>query len=88
MRKMKMDNKEIVSKISFSFTDDNGETTSLQKTFTGDGEDIGRIDWLLDEFKYFLQAMSFSESMTNRIVYLESGEKLIGEDGEVLIEVK
>lgn len=31
--------------------------------------------------------MSFSESMTNRIVYLENGEKLIGEDGEVLIEV-
>ena len=82
-----MDNKEIIGKISFSFTDENGETTSLQKTFTGDGEEIGRIDWLLDEFKYFLQAMSFSESMTNRIVYLENGEKLIGEDGEVLIEV-
>lgn len=43
---------------------------------------------MLDEFKYFLQAMSFSESMTNRIVYLESGEKLIGEDGGVLIEVE
>lgn len=82
-----MNNKEIIGKISFSFTDENGETTSLQKTFTGDGEEIGRIDWLLDEFKYFLQAMSFSESMTNRIVYLENGEKLIGEDGEVLIEV-
>ena len=82
-----MDNKEIIGKISFSFTDENGETTLLQKTFTGDGEEIGRIDWLLDEFKYFLQAMSFSESMTNRIVYLENGEKLIGEDGEVLIEV-
>lgn len=82
-----MDNKEIIGKISFSFTDENGETVSLQKTFTGDGEEIGRIDWLLDEFKYFLQAMSFSESMTNRIVYLENGEKLIGEDGEVLIEV-
>lgn len=83
---MKMDNKEIVSKISFSFTDDNGETTSLQKTFTGDGEDIGRIDWLLDEFKYFLQAMSFSETMTDKIIYLEKGEKVVDEDGEVLIE--
>lgn len=82
-----MDHKEIVGKISFSFTDENGETTSLQKTFTGDEEEIGRIDWLLDEFKYFLQAMSFSESMTDRIVYLEKGEKLIGEDEEVLIEV-
>ena len=78
--------KEIVGRISFSFADDNGETTSLQKTFTGDGEEIGRIDWLLDEFKYFLQAMSFSETMTDKIVYLEKGEKLIGEDGEILIE--
>lgn len=81
-----MDSKEIIGKISFSFTDENGETVSLKKTFTGDEEKIGKIDWLLDEFKYFLQAMSFSESMTNRIVYLESGEKLIGEDGGVLIE--
>lgn len=29
-----MNDKEIVGKISFSFTDENGETTSLQKTFT------------------------------------------------------
>ena len=68
--------KEIVSKISFSFTDDNGETTSLQKTFTEEGEEVGRIDWLLNEFKYFLQAMGFSEEMTNRMVYLEQGEKV------------
>lgn len=83
-----MNDKEIVGKISFSFTDENGERTSLQKTFTGDEEEIGKIDWLLEEFKYFLQAMSFSESMTDRIVYLEKGEKLLGEDGEVLIEVE
>lgn len=69
-----MDSKEIIGKISFSFTDENGETVSLKKTFTGEEEEIGKIDWLLDEFKYFLQAMTFSESMTNRIVYLESGE--------------
>lgn len=69
-----MDSKEIIGKISFSFTDENGETVSLKKTFTGEEEEIGKIDWLLDEFKYFLQVMSFSESMTNRIVYLESGE--------------
>lgn len=83
-----MNSKEIIGKISFSFTDENGETVSLKKTFTGEKEEIGNINWLLDEFKYFLQAMSFSESMTNRIVYLESGEKLIGEDGGVLIEVE
>ncbi len=82
-----MNDKEIVGKISFSFTDENGETVSLKKTFTGEKEEIGNINWLLDEFKYFLQAMSFSESMTNRIVYLESGEKLIGEDEDFLIEV-
>lgn len=80
--------KEIVGKISFTFTDDIGETTSLQKTFTGDGEEIGKIDWLLDEFKYFLKAMSFPEDMTDRIVYLKKGEKLINENGEVLIEVE
>lgn len=83
-----MGDKEIVGRISFSFTDDIGEITSLQKTFTGDGEEIGKIDWLLDEFKYFLKAMSFSEDMTDRIVYLEKGEKLIDENGEVLIEVE
>lgn len=82
-----MNDKGIVGKISFSFTDENGETVSLKKTFTGEKEEIGNINWLLDEFKYFLQAMSFSESMTNRIVYLESGEKLIGEDEDFLIEV-
>lgn len=82
-----MNDKEIVGKISFSFTDENGETVSLKKTSTGEKEEIGNINWLLDEFKYFLQAMSFSESMTNRIVYLESGEKLIGEDEDFLIEV-
>lgn len=83
-----MDNKEIVGKISFSFTDDNGETVSLKKIFTGDKEEIGKIDWLLDEFKYFLQAMSFSELTTDRIVYLGKGEKLIGKNGEVLIKVE
>lgn len=54
-----MNGKEIVGKISFSFTDENGETTSLQKTFTGDEEEIGRIDWLLDEFKYFFTSYEF-----------------------------
>lgn len=46
-----MNSKEIIGKISFSFTNENGEAVSLKKTFTGDEEEIGRIDWLLDEFK-------------------------------------
>lgn len=40
-----MNDIEIVGKISFSFTDENSETTSLQKTFAGNGGEIGRIDW-------------------------------------------
>ena len=57
-----------------------------KKTFSEDCEDIGKIFWLLDEFKYFLNAMSFPESMTNNIVYLEKGEKVIDEDGKVIAE--
>ncbi len=78
-----MNEKEI--RLAFSFTDSDGETTNLEKTFNG-GEDVDTIWWLLDEFKYFLKAMSFSEFMTDRIVYLEKGEKVIDENGEVLVE--
>ena len=46
-------------RLAFSFTDDYGETINLEKTFNDD-DDIGKITWLLDEFKYFLHAMSFS----------------------------
>lgn len=54
-----MNDKEIVGKISFSFTDKNGETVSLKKTFTGEKEEIGNINWLLDEFKYFFTSNEF-----------------------------
>lgn len=54
-----MNSKEIIGKISFSFTNENGEAVSLKKTFTGDEEEIGRIDWLLDEFKYFFTGNEF-----------------------------
>lgn len=74
-------------RLAFSFTDDYGETISLEKTFNDD-DDIGKITWLLDEFRYFLHAMSFSQDMTDNIVYLEKGEKVVGENGEVLYEVK
>ena len=80
-----MNEKEI--KLLFSFTDDIGETAILEKTFNYCGE-IGTLPWLLDEFKYFLNALSFSEDMTDRIVYLEKGEKVIDENGEVLYESK
>ena len=74
-------------RLTFSFTDDIGETATLEKTFN-DCSEIGTLPWLLEEFKYFLNALSFSEDMTNRIVYLEKGEKVVDENGEVLYEVK
>ena len=80
-----MNEKEI--KLLFSFTDDIGETAKLEKTFN-DCNEIGTLHWLLEEFKYFLNALSFSEDMTNRIVYLEKGEKVVDENGEVLYESK
>ena len=80
-----MNEKEI--KLLFSFTDDIGETATLEKTFN-DCNEIGTLPWLLEEFKYFLNALSFSEDMTNRIVYLEKGEKVVNKDGELVIERK
>ena len=80
-----MNDKEI--KLLFSFTDDIGETATLEKTFN-DCSEIGTITWLLDEFKYFLQALSFGEDMTNNIICLEKGEKVVDENGEVIYERK
>ena len=80
-----MNEKEI--RLTFSFTDDIGETATLDKTFNYCSE-IGTLPWLLEEFKYFLNALSFSEDMTNRIVYLEKGEKVVNKDGELVIERK
>ena len=74
-------------RLAFSFTDDYSETINLEKTFNDDDE-IGKITWLLDEFKYFLHAMSFSQDMTDNIVYLEKGEKVVDENGEVIYERK
>ena len=80
-----MNEKEI--KLLFSFTDDIGETATLEKTFN-DCSEIGTLPWLLEEFKYFLNALSFSEDMTNKIIYLEKGEKVVDENGEVIYESK
>ena len=80
-----MNEKEI--RLTFSFTDDIGETATLEKTFNYCSE-IGTLTWLLEEFKYFLNALSFSEDMTNKIIYLEKGEKVVDENGEVLYESK
>ena len=80
-----MNEKEI--KLLFSFTDDIGETVTLEKTFN-DCSEIGTLTWLLEEFKYFLHSLSFSEDMTDRIVYNKKREKVVDESGEVIYEVK
>ena len=80
-----MNEKEI--KLLFSFTDDIGETATLEKTFN-DCNEIGTVTWLLEEFKYFLHSLSFSEDMTNKIIYLEKSEKVVDENGEVIYESK
>ena len=72
-------------RLTFSFTDEYNETTTLDRTYN-DCSDIGKLDWLLDEFKYFLRAYGFNESMTNNIVYIEKGEAVIDENGEVIYE--
>ncbi len=71
-----MNDKEI--RLTFSFTDEFGETITLDKTFN-ESEDTGKLFWLLEEFKSFLYAYGFSEDMINKIVYLEKGEKVIDE---------
>ena len=65
-----MNEKEI--KLLFSFTDDIGETAKLEKTFN-DCKEIGTLPWILEEYKYFLNSISFSEYIKNKIIYLEKG---------------
>lgn len=78
------ENNKSVDRLLFSITED-GETTTLDRTYV-DCTDFGRIDWLVEEFIYFLKAMSFPESMTDRIICLEKGEKVVSENGEVIVE--
>lgn len=75
-------------KLLFSFTDDMGDTTTLEKTYSPDSDDVGTIWWLLDEFKCFLHAYGFLKASTDHIVYLEEGEKVVTKDGELVIERK
>ena len=69
----------------FAADEDDWERNEKEKTFN-DCNEIGTLPWLLEEFKYFLNALSFSEDMTDKIVYLEKGEKVVNENGEVLVE--
>lgn len=80
-----MEEDKMVGRLHFSFTGEY-ETTTLDRVYNECPEDFERIDWFVEEFKYFLKAMGFAECMTDNIVYLESGEKVVDADGNVLIE--
>ena len=80
-----MEEDKFVGNLHFSFTSDL-ETTTLDKEYHEEPEDFETIFWHLEEFKQFLKAMGFLESQTDRIVYLEDGEKVIDKDGHVLTE--
>ena len=82
-----MEEDNVIGKLHFSFTNDLEEIT-LDKVYNEYPEDFDTIMWFLEEFKYFLKAMSFPERMTDRIVYLEEGEKVVDKDGNVVAEYK
>lgn len=77
-----MEEDKIVGKLHFSFTNE-FETTTLDKTYKTDDDEFETIYWFVEEFKYFLKAIGFSESMTERIVYLENRKKVIDSSVEV-----
>ena len=80
-----MEEDKFVCELHFSFKD-NLEAATLDRVYNEEPEDFGTIYWFMEEFKYFLKAMSFSEHLTDRIIFLEDGEKVIDKDGSVLIE--
>jgi hypothetical protein len=82
-----MEEDKFVGKLHFSFTSDL-ETTTLDKVYHEEPEYFETIYWFVEEFKYFLKSMGFSEHLTDRVIYLENDEKVVNSDGEVLIECK
>ena len=80
-----MEENNFVGKLHFSFTSDL-ETTTLNKEYHKEPGDFETIFWFVEEFKQFLKAMGFADSLTDRIIFLENGEKVVGENGEVLFE--
>lgn len=81
------EDKKIVGELHFSFTNE-FETTTLDKIYHEDSDEFETIYWFVEEFKYFLKAMGFTESMTEHVVYLNEGEKVVDVDGNVLAEHK
>ena len=83
-----MEENKIVGRLLMSITDNEVGTTTLDRTYGEYCENFGNIYWLVEEFKYFLKAMSFPQELTDRIVLLDEGEKVINEFGKVVMECK
>ena len=82
-----MEDKEI--KLSITYIDELGETTSLEKTYNEEcQEDIGSAGWLLEQFKYFLKACGYANETVDKLIFLEYGEKVIDANREVIHEYK
>lgn len=81
-----MKDNKIIGSLFFSITENEIGTTTLDRTYGEYCDEFGSINWLLEEFKYFLKAMSFPQEMTDRIVYLNEDEKVIDANGEVIVE--
>ena len=83
-----MENKEKVV-LSFSFLDECGELTKLEKTINVDENYVlDKVSGMLEEFKYFLLSMGFHPQSVEAIQFLEIGDKITDKDGEVIYERK
>ena len=80
-----MEENRFVGELHFSFKS-NLETTTLDRVYNEEPEDFETIYWFLEEFKYFLKSMGFPESLTDRIVFLEDGEKVFDKELNIIAE--
>jgi hypothetical protein len=63
---------EKMLKIGFSYSDELGQETKLEKSFTLDTlECLGSFELLVNEFKYFLLAKGFSRETVDCIQIVE-----------------
>jgi len=66
---------ENMLKTSFSYTDEFGQISILEKTFTQDTLEItNTFDFLLEEFRCFLLASGFSSCNVDKIQYIDDEE--------------
>lgn len=77
---------EQIMKIGFYASDVYGNVTDLKRKYPPDTDEIDTISWWVEEFKYFMKSMGFSDQMVDRIVYVERDEQLVSSTGEVYID--